>query len=368
MYKINSVNISQMKAEQKNKTHSSAVKNSINNNSLPQNSLSELIGRTQVNFRGGKDRMIELTMSDKKFINVIGKIFKLSEEEVNSIEEYTKDFFKKYKMRSFSAMKSDDIFEFANEQGAWAETVSRKLNLSDYEALNLDTILTTHIQTGDVTKFCNHAGETILDSFKYSTDYTPIRNVLEQNGVEESAIEDIISVLSSYSKNNKCGSIFDLFKKNNQTKADGTLTILLEDFGVSTDKISDILIDMHSLAGKNRKERIKGMNIHAIEEKFNDGLDTIVITGEIDKKFNTGITKELIELLEARKTDTFVHKDGKSLQEIAFYIADKYNLPKGADKEIINIIKSHSVPDSKEKIEKLIDTLKRDNGTNIQFL
>ena len=366
MDKINPINFNQQKYENVKKEETGS-NNKVEINELPKNSLEEAIGRSQVNFRAIPDKIFKLTLEDKKFIDVIRKVFKLNDEEVKSIEDYTKKFLEEKNMKSFSAMKSDDIFEFANEQAVWAENVSRKLNLSDYESTDLDWIMTAHINTGDVTKFRNHFGETITETFKYSRDYTPIRDVLERNEVEEAEIGDIIRTLGLYSRNNQLDSIFDLFKKGSEAKGDGTLSILLHDAGVSNDRINDILIDMHSLASKSKNERLNGINIHAIEEQFNDGINTLTIAGEIDKRFNTGITKELLEMLETRKTDTVIHQDGKSLQEVAYRIADKHNLPSGADKEIIEIINAHTVPDSKEKIKKLIDVLKKDDGANIEF-
>ena len=92
----------------------------------------------------------------------------------------------------------------------------------------------------------------------------------ESRKIISKEIRDIFHSLSNFARQH--GSIFDLFKKG-EKNGDVMLSTMLKDSGVSKDKISDILIDLHSLADKDMKGRLQEINLHAAEDAFYEGIN-----------------------------------------------------------------------------------------------
>ena len=336
-------------------------KNGLNVNQIQKNTLEEAIGRSQVNFKGVTEHLYKMTNQDLKFIEIVSKIFKLNSVERKYIEDFTSKFLREEKLKSLYSMKGNDPFEYANEIAYYSENISKRFDLSDYEMLDFDWLLALHIHTGDISKFRNKNGESVLETHKYATDYTPFASVLEKYGIEDNATNVIFDFFGNIARFKNKDSLFDLFQKENFQLVYGNLkTLLKKHSGESNDKANNIIVDLYSMSAKGRKERLDGINTHAIKESIEDGVTTIVIAKSISDKFGIDITKELLEMLEMRQTNTQLHKNGKSLQEIGYRIADKYNLPKGADKNIIDIINKYdSQPDTPEKINTLVESLKK---------
>jgi hypothetical protein len=75
------------------------------------------------------------------------------------------------------------------------------------------------------------------------------------------------------------------------------------------------------------------------------------------------VIAELIDTLETKLTGANI-KNSKIIQEVAYRIAEKYRLPAGAEKDIINIINAHSGLNQMELSAKMVEALQKESKTN----
>ena len=121
-------------------------------------------------------------------------------------------------------------------------------------------------------------------------------------------------------------SLLDIFKEKNNPAASKTYKTLLNQ--ISEGNLCDLVLDLNTLSDIDDTAK----RFEVMYEMYSDVQD-MTIAAEI--KNNFGIKDKLDNIAEyVKKLD-----DGKvSSMQVAFEIADKYNLPAGAEKEILEII------------------------------
>ena len=334
--------------------YNKAVTGEQKESALISNPLKEILGRCQVNFRG-KTAEKALTKEDKAMIDLIGKIYKLNPDDIDFIQKYTAEFLKEKGVKSLHKLYREDPVEYANKTAGYIETISDKLGLNDYEAMDLEFLIVSHICSGDIS-----SEPDVYKNYRYTRDKAPYTEAMKSLGVDDMGINLIFANLNDLAEKYNYDSIFDIFSKDNMDdRKDEVQEILGEFFKEdSTDAVNNIMFELYNLAAKTHEERITGINPNTLTESTRDWMNTIAIAGDISEMYGIDISEDILELINTRKTNTQVHKDGKPLQEVAFLIADKYQLPQGAEKQIIHIIQTNdNNPFDEEKMNKLIKTM-----------
>ncbi len=334
--------------------NSKAVTAGQKESALISNPLKEILGRCQVNF-SGKTAEKALTKEDKAMIDMIGKIYKVNTEDVDFIQKYTADYLKEKGVKNLSELYSEDPIEYKNKIAGYCETIIKKLGLGDIEGMDLDLLITTHICSGDI---CSDPDA--YKSFRYTRDTVPFLELTKNLDIDILVGYMMFDKFKDLANKYDYDSIFDIFSKENLDDRKAQVQEILGEFFKedSTDAVNNIMFELYNLAGKTHEERITGINPNELTESTRDWMNTLAIAGDISEMYNLDISEELLELINSRKTNTQVHKDGKPLQEVAFQIADKYQLPQGAEKQIIHIIQTNdNNPFDEEKMNKLIQTM-----------
>ena len=318
---------------------------------------SEILGRSMVNFCGIKNKPeYKLTESDNNFAECVGKIYRLNDDEVKSVKNVIGNFLNKNNFKKISDMQSDDIFEFANESAYLTEKLSNMLNLSDFEDTTLTFLITAQINEGDISELCTRDGKTIVEDNKYTKDFTPIEGILNRADIDDfDTISGIHRHLAEIASKKDYDSIFEMFTPKNAGVGRSALDKFSGELG--KDKVIDIFLDFVELAPKSDEERIEGLNIKKERERIEDGVQVCAIAYNISKKFGIEVDERLLELLDSRKTDTELHKDGKSDIEVAYRISDEYNLPENSTDEILKIIEKHKVWAQKRRYDDFFDAI-----------
>lgn len=317
----------------------------------------EILGRSMVNFCGIKNKPeYKLTESDNNFAECVGKIYRLNDDEVKSVKNVIGNFLNKNNFKKISDMQSDDIFEFANESAYLTEKLSNMLNLSDFEDTTLTFLITAQINEGDISELCTRDGKTIVEDNKYTKDFTPIEGILNRADIDDfDTISGIHRHLAEIASKKDYDSIFEMFTPKNAGVGRSALDKFSGELG--KDKVIDIFLDFVELAPKSDEERIEGLNIKKERERIEDGVQVCAIAYNISKKFGIEVDERLLELLDSRKTDTELHKDGKSDIEVAYRISDEYNLPENSTDEILKIIEKNNEWAKKRRFDDFFDAI-----------
>ena len=319
----------------------------------------EVQGKSMINFCGFSNSQNNLTEADNNFVEAIGKIYRLDKKQIKELKSLIKNFLKENNFKRLYDMKG---FEFLNESGLLTEQISNLLELTDYEDTNLSVLMTWQVNEGDLTRIRNKMGKSIIETDKFVKDFTPIENLLNKHGIENSDfIYKIFNHLSSVASNSGCNTIFEAFSPQNSEKTYLQLQCLSDEkYGsLSKDEITDLMIDFIKLSGMTQKERLEGINIRKQREEIEDGFGTIILSNKISEKFGIKLSDELFEMLNKRQTEKEVHKNGIPIIEIAYKISDEYNLPQNSVQEIIEIIEEQKLQSNKQNLSDLIDVFSK---------
>ena len=339
-------------------------KNAVETSGTVGMTPAEMLGRTQVNFCANKDSEIKLTKEDANFVKGIAKVFRLDKEQEKRAEQIIKDFLKESNFKKLSDLQSDDPCEFANEEGWLIETLTNEFNLTDYENTVLTQLEIEQVEAGDITKPQGYSRKSEVEKHKFARDYTPLKHLLEKKySTDLDTTYNIYGYLTKIADQNNLDSVYDLFNKKYRTIGVGIIQSLDGNkYGnLNDNQKTDLILDLVKLSGKTTEERLEGINRQEQMEIFEDGVDTIAIANVISEKYGFEIDEKLLKLLKKRKTNTEVHKNQKPAIEVAYNIAEHYDLPGKSVKEIAQIIEDYSNKDRKDRFEDFLDALKKES-------
>ena len=278
----------------------------------------EILGRSQVTFRGNN---FKLNSDDKKFVDVVSRDLRFSDEQKELFSEIVKDYLKENKLKSLEEMNGDDN----NAQSYFLNKVSEKMDLSDTEF----DVLAFHIID---RIYCD--GVYLPDDRRFIKDLPLIEPILEKYGLDEDAVDTVTDAMFIDADNFKCNALFDIFNQHANEIEDTIFFGALSD-ELCDDDVTNVIID---LSIKSKQYEKEGENIFRKNQeraKFYNTIDDEFITDGILDEFN---------IAEEEGENIFKHVIKRyadiSLQQIAFEIADEYNLPPKADKKIIEIIQN----------------------------
>lgn len=293
-----------------------SVNNDKNMDFIPNNM--EILGKSQVNFAGTG---FKLNPDDKKFIDVVSRDLRFSDKQKKQFSEIVKDYLKENKLKSLEEMDGDDN----NEQTYFLNKVGEKMNLSDTEF----EVLSFHIID---RIFCD--GVYLPEDRRFVKDLTLIEPILHNYGFDDETVDTITDAMLIDAENLECNALFDIFNQHANEIEDTIFYDALTD-EVSDDTAVNIIID---LSLKSKEYEKLGENIfpkNSERAKFYNSIDDDYISDDILKEFQIDASEidNIFRHVIQRHADI-------SLQQIAFEIADEYNLPPKADKKIIEIIET----------------------------
>lgn len=278
----------------------------------------EILGRSQVAFG---ENLVKLNYDDKKFIYVVSRDLRFSDEQKIQFKNIVQDYLKENKLKSMDDINSDG----SDEQACFLNKVSEKMNLSDVEF----DVLNFHILD---RIYCD--GVYLPEDRRFIKDLPIIEPIFGKYGLDEDSIDSITDVMLIDADNLKCKTLFDIFNQHAEVIEDSLFYNALLDIA-DDDICTNIIID---LCLKSKQYEIEGENIfprHEDRAKFYNSLDDEFITDNILEEFN-------INKAEGENIfNSIIRRHGNiTLQQIAYEIAEEYNLPPKADKKIIEIIKN----------------------------
>lgn len=294
----------------------SVKQNSSPNNSFDYNKMfhpQEILGRSQINFTSNN---FEFCEDDEKFIDSTSKNMRLSAENKEKLKDTISSFLMENNYKTLDNLEYEGSEE---DQGVFVERVGKALDLSDYD---------TNIFFSDLTERLTY--KYYMDKYtpvdrKYMKDFEVFDTIFDKYNIEEPVKYDIYEVLTDEAESHECEMAFDLFKQEDPMNL-YTMQYIKEELG--EDIALNLLIDIGNIAAKNETERHSIVNKTKWTDGFYEDQCNISIVENICENYNIpeDCFDDMMSVLKSR--------DDKNVKQVAFEIADKYNLPSGAEEFI----------------------------------
>lgn len=281
----------------------------------------EVIGRSQVNFTG---KGFEFSDDDKKFIDVLAYNLKMSDKKKKILENTVAEFLIPRDYDSLDKISGNDD-EKIKEQNAFLDKIDSIFNFNDYEINEVASILAERTM---------HKGKYEPQKRKFFTDYGVVDTILSKYGFDEDHSENVFKIMESEASINNYESVFDIFKPENNPLQSITMANMEINYDFDKDELTDLYIDFSLAASKTDEERQKIVDGSKMMRKFeNDNLDYTIFDDvreeyDLDEKLEKEIMAEL-----AKRRD-----ENKDIKQISYELCERYNLPEGAYKFILESI------------------------------
>lgn len=277
----------------------------------------EVLGRSQINFTGGNFQFSE---NDRKFLDSVASNLRLSKENKKLLEDITASYLEFNDQTSFDYLEDDDK---AEEQGEYCERIRTALNFSDND-LNIFT-----------ADFINRIFYYYKDEEykpierKYDKDLEVVDHIFEKYQVAENTKLAIFDTMKMEAEAFGYDTVFDIFKSENEPQNSIAFQIMSKNFGESF--ACNVFLDFVEAASKDEEKRHAEVDKTKLQRMYNDFQGDVAITRIIAENFgmdNDNVLEDIFTQIKKRRSED------KNISQIAFEIADKYNLPLGAEKTI----------------------------------
>ena len=351
-----------------NTQQTSTTRETTSQKELQNNTMSEVLGKSQVNFTANnKENEFQLSIEDNRFLNKIANNFKANEKQRVQMKEVTKNYLQEKGVETLQDFNSEDICEYTNNVAPYDERLAKILGLP-FDNMELAMEIDKHIEKGEIVKPQQVEQKSEKPTKKYEHDTPALRHVMGDylNPIDSF---NVYKYLAQISDDLGYKSIFDLFNKENILLGQEKFNQAIKNINISDDTKEDLFIDLYKEAKKTQEERELDNDDNKIQYNMVMGISSAYISEKISDIFGINLTSKEIELLCNRKNN--MKKDGPSFEEIAFRIADNHNLPSGAEKELVEIIKDNIDPltlreMSKDYIKTIINDMLHPND-NLDF-
>ena len=281
------------------------------------NSINTL-DRSFIMFKGVNNEF-DFEEPDEKFLNIIAQNLRLSSKEKDILNTETANFFKTNKLNSF-----DDIEEDLQAQGKYLEIIVNKLNLSDFD---FNIIADELVERTDSLQDYNPQPK------KYQKDYEVIESILDNYNFDTTSKLNIFEVMEKDAANSNADTIFENFKNQKELTNSNTFKFLATTYNENI--ATDICIDMGLAANKDAKTRHANIDKTKIQKELYIYATNIAITDKIIEHFELNEEEGDYINDEIAKRNN----ENKNIYQIAYELSEKYKLPGGAEKFIIETIK-----------------------------
>ncbi len=294
-------------------------------------------------------------IADDKMYSHIYKALRLAPEKCLDFRKTVDTFLKKNNLEKIEDLAGED---FLCEQAELVTLLEHKFNLSEDEStiINWELISRANSKMGR-----DYEPETSI----YVKDRLPLINIVKKEGFDyEEEPSKLINGLfrrpakmfsnSLYrimdSEAHECGFkyIFDIFKPENSPTKSKSYQFIMNS-KLSCNDASDLVIKLVEMS-ENHEEYAKNLPKHVMRDSFYADIKNMMITDKIIDMFGLDNNYEkLIKEMISNINPTHI-EGGKaySPQRIAYELADKLNLPKGAESKIVKILEEVQSAPEKE--------------------
>lgn len=280
--------------------------------------------------------------TDKRFTDVIAKLFKLSDEENTKMLTIISDTLKSRKRYFLKDLKYTYTCEM--ELSEIVDKVSKELNFSDYDEILFTREAINWIDSGK-------SYQPVIKDI--DLDFNDFNAICEKHKIDYNTRAQLFEMLKASALKKNASSIFDVFDAsgNDFKKAQNKVMQMTDN--------DNFLIDL-ALYKKNPEKVNVKIQKHKVRDDFYKRISSAYAAEEIEKEFGVAVTKEFLLKLGERFPLGVENGMNKDLKQLAYEIADKYQLPGGAEQKIVEIInKADNLETSKldvflvEKLEQM---------------
>jgi len=304
--------------------------------------FAEMLGRSQVNFTGQKNKNNKYQEYDKMFIDTVAQNLRLSDEDKQRLTADIQSFLNANNFKSLEDIAGDKNSEI---QADFISELGDDICQSDFDYEILGDAFQDRM-------YYDGRYEPQVDL--YEKDYEVVESVLDKYGLSEAEKADIFDVLKENAEFLKGKTLFDLFKPEN--KPEVLMDVIRDQLQFDKNLAVDLLIDFSLIAKKDEEARREGIypwKYTMLEnEQAKDNAIACEIVGQYDlvsEDFLYGGTEDIDDDDDdtpdpdaERFSDIMMHlnkrRAGVNAEQIAYELMDKYNLPSDAYDFIKNTI------------------------------
>jgi hypothetical protein len=331
----------------------------------------EMLGRSQINFTAKKKKPDDQKLQeyDERFIDTLAKSLRLTDNDKLRLDNAVQNFLKTRNCKYINDLKG---FSNTDIQSDFMAEVGNEICYSDNDFDIFADAFCDRIYCPDEYEY-----NPVVDLYK--KDFEVIDCILDKYDCDNGKKYYIFDSLADVANKKKCNNIFELFNNGNKFASKFIKILCNNDYNkiYLTDKKIDyntacnITLDFAAMAKKSEDERhsvisspwkrtnfmheqskdikiacriAKQYNL-ASDEFLQDAEDNYlgIFFSDIKKDEETGCFVDKYDIKETEKYNDILEHINKrhknvSNQQIAYELLDKYKLPRGAFKFIINTI------------------------------
>lgn len=278
------------------------------------------------------------SLDDDNFYKFAKKLLRLSPDASYEFRATINGFLQEENIGSIKELFGSD--EYINEQACLLEKLENKFDLSENETFALHLELLTRSQSGG-------AYEPRVSP--YVKDANSLEKIVKDGGYNYETGDgdfyyDLYRQMAHEASEMDYECLFDIFKIENDPAKSKTVEFI-ENSNLSREQKDNLILDLIANA-KNPEKLASSLPKHSIQDNFYAGIQTKMITDKIIEEFfdNSGSGMKSVEEAISKEIKRIFpeHVEGGencSIQQIAFELADQFDLPGGCEKQIEKIIK-----------------------------
>lgn len=303
-------------------------------------SLAEALGRSQVNFTGKKDKTYQ--QYDRMFIDTVAQNLRLSKEDKTRLNDNINEFLRSNGFKSLEDIAGDKNHEL---QADFISELGDDICRSDFDYNILSDTFHDRMY---------YDGQYNPEVDLYEKDYEVVDHILDKYGMDETRKVEIFDVLKMHADCLSDETVFDLFKPGN--KPEVLMDLIKDQLQLDDDLSVDLLIDFGLMAQKDEEARREGIYPWKMTALMNEQAKDEAIACEIigeydlegdefyegdiddDDEFDDDDVEESKSTMEEIAEQLNRRRNGVSVEQIAYELMEKYDLPSDAYEFIKNTI------------------------------
>ena len=299
-----------------------------------------IAGKTKSCFANGIKKIFN-NQSDNDLYKFIKKLLRQTPEENYEFRTTVDDFLKENNIKSISDLYSSE--DLIGEQAALTERLEKEFDLSENESMAINFEFLTRANTGIFSKY-----KPIVSV--HIKDLDSIIKIVKDGNYKYNGGEHFDSILfkemSKEAEQKGYENIFEIFSSKNNLSESETMKFI-KNSKLSESEKTDLILDLTHTA-QNPEAYANNIHKHIATDNFYAKIQTDMITDKISDTFGLREdSKDIYEDLILKQLKQHIIKlfptyieggQNCSLKQVAYEIAEKYNLPSGAEKKIENII------------------------------
>lgn len=309
-----------LQSQKSNNIENTPVRCNYNEGISPQ----EVVGRSLVNFQGLKKDDFEMSKSDKRFVKYVTELMHYPKEKAEQTEQIITDYLRTNKIKDLKAISGEENFE---DVGAMVDKLMNSVKMTDEEST---------LFIGEFTDIIAFKKDYNIPKKTYSKDFKRLSAFADNQGIDPFTTMQFHNTMVKDAQKYGFTSTFDLFNgdiKLNKTK---TYKFIKETLGLKQEDMHDFVLDI--VKSPIPKEKVE-LPPELVKEKVASRMHNSIVCQDIVQNFKLAPeTADGVYDILAHNYSLEKPNDLKMNQKMAFLIADKYNLPMHAEKEIIKIL------------------------------